>query len=220
MNGRPVLQALPRDRDDRRQTGYEQMHAMPVPERHQQHNRTESAHGSPTRGGLQPSHVLLFVLLGLVLVIGSTVGALTWRSTSIERSIPAWDSADPAAGYAFYDELRQLLAGDQTADLRGVVTTGFLDHTSDQEEPRDIEDLTTELTTFGATFPGTLLTIDSISISGNSLVVMISGTMSPVGSVVGLGLSPIRLPATIEILHTHQGRVSERWAAPLPRSRQ
>jgi hypothetical protein len=170
-----------------------------------------------TRAGVRDrrsGNELLFAVVAVVsIVVCSAVGVFAWRTVSPDRTLPGIDTADPAVGYAFYSALEAALNGGETAPLHAVVTNDFVDHDGATGATLGFDELTSELSAFGATFPRATMSVESIETSGDSLIVRLS-PMTLTGALVAkLTIAPIQIASRVEVLHIRHGRVSERWAS-------
>ena len=169
-----------------------------------------------TRGRIAGNGLLLTAVAVVSIVICSAAGVFAWRTISVDRTLPSLNTANPAVGYAFYAALGEVLAGDEATSLQRVVTDDFVDHESNAETAKGIDELTAELSAFGATFPNVRVAVESIASSGDSLIAQLSPSTLAGGSVAGLTMAPIQVAGSVEVLHIRHGRVSERWATRLP----
>ena len=155
-------------------------------------------------------------MLGVSLSIGLIVGIASWRATSFGQTRSVLDAADTTIGYAFYDTLDRVLAGEEHVGWTGIVTDDFVDHAETLGTTQSIDALAARLHAFGQTFPGSHIDVVSIDVNGDSLIASVAPVAHASGSVAGLTLAPLHLGSEVEILHVRRGRISERWAMPLP----
>ena len=169
-----------------------------------------------TRGRTSGNGFLFTAVAVVSIVICSAAGVFAWRTISVDRALPSLTTADPAVGYAFYAALGEVLAGDEATSLQRVVTDDFVDHESPAETAEGIDELTAELSAFGASFPNTRVAVESIASSGDSLIAQLAPSTLASGSVAGLTMAPILVAGSVEVLHIRHGRVNERWSTRLP----
>ena len=133
-----------------------------------------------------------FTVIAVVsIAITSVVGVFAWRTVSLDRTIADLNTADPAVGYAFYAALGQALTDDEPGPLQRIVTADFVDHDGNAGSTLGIDELTADLSAFGATFPHADILVESIESSGDSLIAQIS-PMSLTGvSIAELKIAPI-----------------------------
>jgi predicted ester cyclase len=174
--------------------------------------RTMACSRSRTSG----NGLLLTAVAVVSIVICSVAGVFAWRTISVDRTVPSLTTADPAVGYAFYAALGEVLAGDEATSLQRVVTDDFVDHESTAETAEGIDELTAELSAFGASFPNARVAVESIASSGDSLIAQLAPSTLASGSVAGLTMAPIQVAGRVEVLHIRHGRISERWSSRLP----
>lgn len=174
--------------------------------------------GEPDRawGVFAMQRALLASLIGLSLAIGLTAGAVAWRAATLDRTTPDVGTADPAAGYAFYDGIDQILAGKSPAALVAAVSDDFIDHTGDDTTTRSRDDLIAQLTAFGASFPGTQIQVTDMQASASSLVAAIAPIAPRSQPVAGMNLTVEPSHGGYEVLRVRNGKVSERWTTGLP----
>ncbi len=153
-------------------------------------------------------------LIGLILVIGLTVGSLAWQVASAPRVAPELQTTDPAIGYAFYQALDEVLASGDRAALDGIVSSGFVDH--DGHRTASAGELVDELLSFRASFPETRFQVRDMQSASGTLVATLAPVW-PAGMVVdGLILGPRPDADRLEILRVWQGKVTDRWASATP----
>jgi hypothetical protein len=172
--------------------------------------------GAGVPGRWSGTWVLFAVVAVVSIAVCSAVGVFVWRTVSPERTISDINTADPAVGFAFYAALEAMLNGGETAPLHAIVTNDFVDHDGTAGTTLGFDELTSELSTIGASFPHARIFVESIDPSGDSLIARLSPATLAGASVAELTIAPIQIAGGVEVLRIRHGRVSERWATRLP----
>jgi hypothetical protein len=159
---------------------------------------------------------MLTALIGLMFAIGLTVGSLAWRIASAPQAVTSLTLANPAVGYAFYDAIDQVLAGEYPSALEALVSDGFIDHEATHGETGSAGDLIAQLIAFRQSFPGTRIEVDGVQAASSTLVVAIAPLAPSPASVAGLPLTIDPFAGGYEVLWVRNGQISERWSGGLP----
>jgi hypothetical protein len=156
-----------------------------------------------------------FVLIGLSVAVAVAAAPGAWQASGPAYGQAGTNAADPAVGYAFYRALDRVLAGEGDS-LSEIVTADFVDHADAEAAGLPAETLVDRLQALGQAIPGAHLRVERVRASGNMLVAVVTPVMPASSQVAGATVSTEAPAGGIEILGVERGRVSERWAAPLP----
>ena len=162
------------------------------------------------------NRLVVAALAGLTLAIGLTMASLAWRVISFDPPISTLEAADPTIGYAFYDGIDQVLAGQPADALEQVVSGGFVDHGSGSDDGQSVDQLVDELIAFRQSFPGTRLVVDGIETASGTLIASIAPVRPSGATVAGLPLTMEPIAGGYEVLRVRNGQVTERWSSGLP----
>jgi hypothetical protein len=159
---------------------------------------------------------MLTALIGLMLAVGLAVGSLAWRITSTSPPITSLTLADPAVGYAFYDAVDRVLAGDDPGALETLVSDDFIDHGATHDETGSAGDFIAQLTAFRQSFPDTRIEVNDMQAASGTLIVALAPLAPPPARVAGLPLTIDPFARGYEVLRVRNGQVTERWSSGLP----
>ncbi len=152
----------------------------------------------------------LALLLVLALVAGFTARSVFFQSA--RSSYVASEVAGQETAGAFYDALNDVLGGARTEPLAGLLSSIFVDHSSDTGTAQSADAFLNEVSAMGASPAQLRLEVLSIESAGGNLVVGIQQTRAGAVEVAGLTVEQPAPASHYEVLRVEQGKIVDRWA--------